>query len=49
MNIVTSQISHRLYSFSDNPKVLYIVYKTPIALLTCQKRFLKAFAAITIV
>ncbi len=42
-------MSHRPYSLEDNPKVLYIVCKTPIAPLVCQKRFPKAFIATTIV
>ena len=33
----------------DNPKAPCIHYKVPNALLTCQKDFLKAFTATTIV
>ncbi len=47
--MVTSQMSHGLCGLEDNPKAPYIVHKTPTALLACQKRFPKAFTAITIV
>ncbi len=47
--IMTSQISHRLYSLVNNPKAPYIVYKIPATLLICQKRFLKAFTETTII
>jgi hypothetical protein len=49
MAIITGQISHGPYSLNNNPKALYMVYKIPIALLACQKRFPKAFAAIIII
>jgi hypothetical protein len=49
MAVITSQISHGLYSLNNNLKALYMVYNIPIALLTCQKRFPKAFMAIIII
>jgi hypothetical protein len=49
ITIVTSQISHGPCGLEDNPKALYIVRKTPIAPLACQKRFPKVFAAIIII
>jgi hypothetical protein len=48
IDIVTSQMSHRLYSI-DYLNSLYMVCKTLIVLLKCQKRFLKVFVATTIV
>jgi hypothetical protein len=47
--IVTSQMSHGPYSLNDNPKAPYMVRKTPAVPLACQKRFPKAFAAMTII
>ncbi len=47
--VVTSQMSHRPCSLKNNPKALYMVYKTPTALLACYKRFPKAFTAITVI
>lgn len=47
--MVTSQISHGPCGLEDNPKALYMARKTPAAPLVYQKRFPKAFTAITIV
>jgi hypothetical protein len=47
--VVTSQMSHGPCGLNNNPKAPCIVRKTPIALLACQKRFPKAFAAIIII
>jgi hypothetical protein len=47
--VVTGQMSYGPYGLDDNPKAPYIVRKTPIAPLACQKRFPKAFAAIIII
>jgi hypothetical protein len=40
---------YRLYGFNNNPKALYIVYKTPIVLFIYQKKFPKIFTAIIII
>jgi hypothetical protein len=42
-------MSYGPYGLNDNPKAPYIVRKTPAAPLVYQKRFPKAFAAITII
>ena len=47
--VVTSQISHGLYSLNNNPKAPYIARNIPIVLLACQKRFPKVFMAIIII
>jgi hypothetical protein len=49
MAVVTGQMSYRLYGLNNNPKALYMVRYIPIALLIYQKRFPKAFTAITII
>ena len=47
--IITSQISHRPCGLNNNPKALYMVYKTPMAPLIYQKRYLKEFIKTTII
>jgi hypothetical protein len=49
MAVVTSQISHGPCGLNNNPKAPYMACSMPVAPLTCQKRFPKAFMAIIII
>jgi hypothetical protein len=42
-------MSYGPYSLNNNPKALYIVYKTLVAPLIYQKQYLKEFIEITII
>ncbi len=49
INIIIWNITYSLCRLDNYPKAPCIGYKTLISLLACQKRFLKAFAAIIVV